>query len=413
MINMNSKRIIFHIDANNAFLSWTAVELLKNGYKEDIRTIASVIGGDEEARRGIVLAKSPVAKAMGIKTAEPLFFAKQKCQNLQIFKSDFKVYKKYSKAMIEIFKKNTDIIEQFSIDECFLDMTNSLFNNEDPLDRAKAISKEVKETLGFTVNIGISNNKLLAKMASDFEKPDKIHTLYPNEIEEKMWPLPVSSLFGVGKQTAVKLERIGLKTIGDIAKSNSKLLEKRFGKYGKEIWEHSNGIDDSKVENKYGKPKGIGNSITLPKDEDKIENLEKILLGLAEEVGYRLRKEKMQTNTVCVNIKTNSFINFSHQKKLNFGTSSTKEIYAAGKELLHELYKKINNSKVRLIGLRVDTISEGSQKQLSLFDKEEKHEKKQNNLDDAIDKLKLKYGYNIISRAGDMEVKDIISPRDD
>ena len=410
---MGTKRVIFHIDANNAFLSWTAVDLLKKGYKIDIRTVPSIIGGDEEARRGIVLAKSPVAKSLGIKTAEPIFFAKQKCPNLLIFKSDFKLYKKYSNMMIDIFRKNTDTIEQFSIDECFLDMTNSLFNNEDPIERAKQISTEIKETLGFTVNIGISENKLLAKMASDFEKPDKIHTLYKNEIEEKMWPLPISSLFGVGKQTAIKLERIGLKTIGDIAKSNSKLLENRFGKFGKEIWEHANGIDDSLVQKKYEKPKGIGNSITLPKDEDKIENLEKILLGLSEEVGYRLRKEKMLTNTVCVNIKTNTFVNFSHQKKLNFETSSTKEIYKAGKELLHELFNKVNNTKVRLIGLRVDTIPENSEKQISLFDKEEKHEEKQNNLDSAIDKIKGKYGYNIISRAGDMDVKEIISPRDE
>ena len=270
------ERFILHVDVNNAFLSWEAVERLKNGEKIDIRTIPAVIGGDESQRHGIVLAKSPVAKQFGIKTGEPLYFARKKCPNIKVFEGNFTVYKKYSKAMIEIFKRHTNQIEQFSIDECFLDLTGFLLPNEQLIERAYKISTQIKEELGFTVNVGVSSNKLLAKMASDFEKPDKIHTLYTKEIPNKMWPLPVSDLFMVGRNSIPKLEKMGIKTIGDLAKKEEKEIIKRFGKYGKIIWEYANGIDNSPVEENHAKPKGIGNSVTLPQDVSNIEKLEEV-----------------------------------------------------------------------------------------------------------------------------------------
>ena len=408
------ERFILHVDVNNAFLSWTAVEMLKNGATLDIRTIPSVIGGDEEQRHGIVLAKSPVAKQFGIKTGEPLYFARKKCPNLQVYAGDFRTYRKYSNAMIEIFKRHTSQIEQFSIDECFLDLTGFLLPNENLLDRAYRISKEIKQELGFTVNIGVSSNKLLAKMASDFEKPDKVHTLYPDEIPNKMWPLSIADLFMVGRKSLPKLEKMGIKTIGDLAKKDEKDIIKKFGKYGKIIWEYANGIDNSKVEENNEKPKGIGNSITLPQDISDIENLEKVLLSLTEQVTFRLRKHGILANTVNVQLKTNEFQNISHQKKLNSATSSTKIIYVEAKKLLHELYNKSSNKQIRLVGMRVDNLTEVDEMQLSIFSElEERGEKlKQEKLDTTIDNIKNKYGYNKITRGANLEISKNIKFKD-
>ena len=404
------ERFILHIDVNNAFLSWTAVERLKNGESLDIRTIPAVIGGDESQRRGIVLAKSPIAKQFGIKTGEPLYFARKKCPELQLFSSDFGIYRKYSKAMIEIFKRHTDQIEQFSIDECFLDMTGFLRSGENIEDRAKIISTQIKEELGFTVNIGIAENKILAKMASDFEKPDKIHTLYNEEIEGKMWPLPVFDLFMVGKRSVPKLNKMGINTIGDLAKRDEKELIRKFGKFGKIIWEYANGIDNSPVENKYEKPKGIGNSITLPQDVADIEKLNEILLALTEQVTFRLRRQNMVANVVNVQLKTNEFKTFSHQRKLGQATDSTKYIYSEAKKLLYELYESSQNKLFRLIGIRVDSLEETEEMQLSIFNLEDTKQdtKKQEELDKTIDSLKNKYGYDAITRAGKMNVGKII-----
>ena len=247
---------ILHIDVNNAFLSWTAVEMLKNGSEIDIRQIPAIIGGDETKRSGIVLAKSMKAKEFGIHTAETIYQAKIKCPNLKIYPSNYKIYKKYSNNLYQLLLQYTDKIERFSIDECFLDMTQYLMKDS-LLNKAKEISKRIKEELGFTVNIGVAPNKLLAKMASDFTKPDKIHTLYKEEIPQKMWPLPISDLFMLGKKTVPQLYNMQIKTIGDLAKADKRILEKKFGKHGKMMWEYANGIDDSEVKYKKEKPKGI------------------------------------------------------------------------------------------------------------------------------------------------------------
>ena len=318
------ERKILHIDVNNAFLSWTAVEKLKNGENIDIRTIPAIIGGDESQRKGVVLAKSNIAKQFGIKTGEPIYFARKKCSQIQVFSSNYSVYKKYSDMMYQILLEYTDVIERFSIDECFIDLTKFLGTKDTLMDKAKQISTRIKQELGFTVNIGVSTNKVLAKMASDFEKPDKIHTLYPTEIETKMWPLPVSDLFMVGRKSIPKLERMGIKTIGDLAKADYKKIVATFGKFGKMIWEYANGIDNTEVVNIPEKPKGIGNSITLPYDYSDIDKIEEILLSLTEQVCYRLRKKDMMAKVINVQIKNNVFEVNSHQKKLDVETDSTK-----------------------------------------------------------------------------------------
>lgn len=397
---------ILHVDVNNAFLSWTAVEMLKSGETLDIRTIPAIVGGDEAQRKGIVLAKSNLAKQVGIQTGEPIFFARKKCPNLQIYQGNFTVYRKYSNALYNMLLEYTDKIERFSIDECFMDMTNYIPKGRTLLEIAYEINKRVKEELGFTVNLGVAHNKLLAKMASDFEKPNKVHTLFENEIETKMWKLPISELFMVGKRSLPKLYKMGIKTIKDLAIKNEEEMIKAFGKYGKMIWEYANGIDNSEVIYEEEKPKGIGNSITLPYDYSDIEKIEEVLVALVEQVSYRLRCNKMLTEVVNVRIKTNEFKVYSHQRKMLIPTDNTKIILEEAKKLLHELYNKV---PIRLIGVRVDKLTDKEQIQLSLFDNTSK---KQTQIDKVVDELKQKYGQDKITRAGKMNLDKNIKFKD-
>ena len=401
------ERQILHVDVNNAFLSWTALDMLKHGSEMDIREIPAVIGGDESKRSGIVLAKSMKAKECGVKTAETIYQARMKCPGLKVFPSNFKVYRQYSNQLYQLLLEYTDKIERFSIDECFLDMTHYLMNDT-LLNKGKEINRRVKEELGFTVNVGVAHNKLLAKMASDFTKPDRVHTLFENEIQRKMWTLPVSELFMLGKRTVPKLYNMQIKTIGDLAKTNKKILQDKFGKHGTMMWEYANGIDNSEVKFQKEKPKGIGNSVTLPEDISNIDKLEEILLALTEQVTYRLRKQKMLAKVVNVQLRNKDFVDTSHQRKLPNATASTKEIFAHAKELLEQMYRK--GSPIRLIGVREDVLTDTEEMQISLFNDVAKNEK-QEKLDKTIDKLKEKYGYNLITRAGKMGVEDLIKFR--
>lgn len=401
------KRQILHVDVNNAFLSWAAIERLKNGETLDIREVPAVIGGDETKRSGIVLAKSMLAKKCGVKTAETIYSAKRKCPNLQVFPScNYGVYQDYSNKLYNLLLEYTDKIERFSIDECFLDMTGYLMKDT-LLNKAYEISRRVKEEFGFTVNIGVAHNKLLAKMASDFEKPDKVHTLFEDEIEKKMWPLEVSELFMLGKKTVPRLNVMKIKTIGDLAKADKNEITKKFGKHGILIWEYANGIDNSEVVYIKEKPKSIGNSVTLPYDIREKDKLEEVILALTEQVSYRLRKYDMLANVVNVQLRTKDFKDISHQRKLNTSISNTKEILAVAHSLLDELFVK--GMAIRLVGVRVDSLIEKDMKQVSLFDTKESE--KQDALDSTIDKLKDKYGYNFITRAGKLNVDDIVNIR--
>ena len=402
------ERQILHIDVNNAFLSWTAVEMLKEGQKIDIRTIPSVIGGDETRRAGIVLAKSMKAKQFGIVTGETIYQAKRKCPQLQVFQGKYKKYKEYSDKLYNLLLEYTDKIERYSIDECFLDMTDYLMNQK-LIDKAYEIKRRVKEQLGFTVNIGISSNKLLAKMASDFKKPDMVHTLYPSEIPTKMWNLPVSELFMLGRKTVPKLQAMRIKTIGDLAKTEQIKLIKKFGKHGNLIWQYANGIDNSEVSYKQEKPKGIGNSTTLPMDISEIEKIEEVLLALTEHVAYRLRKNGMLANVVTVQLRTSDFKDSTHQGRLKVATCSTKIIYEKAKSLLEEMLKE--KKRIRLVGVRVDNLVEKDEMQISLFntEKTEKLEK----LDNILDSLNKKYGYNSVTRAGKMKIHKIVKLKEE
>ena len=391
-----------HIDVNNAFLSWSALDLLSKGELIDIRTIPAVIGGDESKRSGIVLAKSNLAKKFGIVTGETIYQARKKCPSIKVFASNYKIYKEYSDKLYNLLLEYTDKIERYSVDECFLDMTGYLMNST-LLDKAQEIKKRVNEELGFTVNIGLSTNKLLAKMASDFEKPNKIHTLYPSEIKQKMWKLPVGELFMLGRKTVPKLYNMNIKTIGDLAQTDLNRLVNIFGKHGKLMWEYANGMDTSEVIYKYEIPKSISNSTTLAKDIQNIDRLNEVLLTLAEYVSYRLRKYDMLASVVNVGLRTSNFKDFSHQRKLDIATSNTKDIYLKAKDLLKEMYK---GEAIRLVSLRVDNLCNKDECQLTLFDNKEN--KKQEKLDEIVDKLKEKYGYESITRAGKLGIeKDV------
>ena len=399
------QRQILHVDVNNAFLSWTALEKVKEGYTIDIREIPAVIGGDEERRSGIVLAKSMKAKACGIVTGETLYQARKKCNNLQVYPSNYKVYKKYSNELYNLLLEYTDKIERFSIDECFLDMTEYLPKST-LIDKAKEINKRVEQELGFTVNVGVAHNKLLAKMASDFEKPNKVHTLYENEIPQKIWNLPVGELFMLGRKTVPKLYSMGIKRIGDLAKFDEQILIKKFGKHGKLIWEYANGIDNSEVHFEPETPKSIGNSITLPTDIHSKEKIAEIVLALTEQVTFRLRKHDLLANVVSVQLRTKEFKDHSHQRKLPSSSNSTREIYNVAKEILNEMYK---GEFIRLVGVRTDDLCDKNQKQLSLFD--DTNSKKQEKIDKSIDFLKQKYGYNAVTRGTVMNVEDIVKAK--
>ena len=399
------ERQILHVDVNNAFLSWTAIERLKEGETLDIREIPAVIGGNEEMRSGIVLAKSMKAKACGIVTGETLYQARKKCNNLQVYPSNYKVYKKYSDALYNLLLEYTDKIERFSIDECFLDMTEYLAGST-LLEKAKEINARVEKELGFTVNVGVAHNKLLAKMASDFEKPNKVHTLYENEISQKMWILPISDLFMLGRKTVPKLYSIGIKRIGDLAKFDEQILIKKFGKHGKLMWEYANGIDNSEVQYGEEQPKSIGNSITLPNDIYGIDKIDEIVLALTEQVTYRLRKYDLLANVVSVQLRTKDFKDYSHQKKLWTSTNSTREIYDVAKEIAKEMYK---GDFIRLVGVRTDDLCDKNQIQLSMFD--DSKSKKQEKIDKSIDLLKEKYGYSKITRGTVMNVENIVKTK--
>ena len=389
------ERIIFHIDVNNAFLSWSACDMLKKGANLDIREIASIIGGDEKQRKGIVLAKSEVAKKFGIKTAETIYQAKQKCNNLKIFPPDFRIYSYYSNAMYDILCDYSDKIERYSIDECFLDYTSMQRLYGNPLDCAKIIQKRIFDELGFTVNIGIGNNKLLAKMASDLQKPNKIITIWKSEIESKMWSLPVQELFMVGRKSIPKLNNLNIYKIGDLANANKALLVKVFGKMGEQMYNYANGIDDSIVNGEKHEYKGIGNSITTNVNITDINIANNVILSICEYVCKRLRDEEMYTKCVNVHIKNSNFIVTTHQRKLKTSTNVTNQIYDVAKQLLEEIWK---GEPIRSFGVRLDDLTKYCDNQVSLFDNIQKIDKK-SKLDMVIDKTRNKYGNSSIKRA--------------
>lgn len=385
-----SDRIIFHIDANSAYLSWEAAYRLQHGEKIDLREIPSVVGGDEKKRHGIILAKSIPAKKYGIITGESLYSAKNKCPNLTIVSPTYGLYVKCSDAMVDLLNEYSPSIQRYSIDEVFLDYT---YGNMNYMKAAIEMKERIKNELGFTVNIGIGPNKLLAKVASDFKKPDMIHTLFYEEIQEKMWPLPVGNLFMVGSRTRTKLNSRGIYTIGDLANQDVDYLYSWLKSHGLLIWNYAHGIENSPVRVQSVPVKSVGNSTTTSFDVDTKKEACMILLSLSEMVSMRLRELDKCANVISISLKSDDFFSYSHQRKLEIPTDITNTIYGTAVELFEEMW---SGEAIRRFSIELSELCSNDFFQLSLF---EKDRKKERNLDSTIDKIRCKYGYNSVFRS--------------
>ena len=397
--------IIFHIDVNSAYLSWTAVEQLKNGATVDLREIPAIIGGDQKSRHGVVLAKSPAAKRYGIRTGEPVANAFRKCPNLAMYPPDHKMYREKSRRLMEYLRTFTKEIEQVSVDECYMDFTGIAGRYQSPLDGAAEIKDGIRDKFGFTVNIGISTNKLLAKMASDFEKPDRIHTLYPEEIKEKMWPLPIGELYMAGRSSVEVLKKLEINTIGDLAQADLKLIMLHLKSHGKMLWEFANGIGTSVVQSEPDEAKGIGNSTTLSEDAATMEEIRPVFERLAQSVGSRLKKAEKKAGMVSMEIKYYDFRIVSHQIQLDKPSNDPEVLKETACSLFLEVW---SGEPVRLLGIRTSKLSdETAPEQLSIFDIElpKEPDEKHKRLKKAMDEINGKFGEGAVMKASLMPKK--------
>lgn len=385
---------IMHIDVNSAFLSWQAAYELQMGSAVDLREVPSVVGGSQADRRGIVLAKSIPAKKFGIQTGEVIWQAKQKCPELLVVPPNYNLYVKCSNEFFKIVCEYSPKVQRFSVDEVFLDYTGMEKHFGEPVEAANTIKDRIKKELGFTVNIGIGQNKLTAKMASDFKKPDMVHTLYPNEIAKKLWPLPIEDLFMVGRQTKKKLDAINIKTIGDIANTDPKFLRYKLKSAADLLWRYANGIDDTPVrQGYYLQMKGIGNSTTIRFDVEDRYTAAKVLLSLTESVAQRLRFANLCCRVITVLIRSSDLSFYSHQKKLITATNVTDDIYSNVLELFDQCWK---GEKVRHLGIRLSDLCSDEFIQTSFFDCTNSDKKQA--IDSTIDELRSRFGNFSIMR---------------
>ena len=392
------QRVIFHVDANSAFLSWSAayrVKVLEESL--DLRDIPSVVAGDKASRRGIILAKSAPAKKYGIQTGEPLFQALEKCPQLEVISPDYDLYVQASRHFVEILRQFSPKVEQYSIDEAWVDMTGTERLWGSPRLAAECIRRRIWDELGFTVNVGISSNKLLAKMAGDFEKPNKVHTLFPEEVEAKFWPLPVRDLFLVGAATERKLKRLGISTIGDLAEMDVKILKKHLGRHGETIWHFANGRNADAVTPEPLENKGYGNSTTTASDVTDRDTACQVLLSLCETVAMRMRRDRKWGGCVTVHFRTHDFRHTSHQMQLNRTTNITTEIFDAACRLLRESWD--GATPLRQLGVQVTRLSSEPYCQFDFFSglTPVQLERKMR-LDETVDALRDKFGEDILQR---------------
>ncbi len=395
------ERIILHVDCNNAFLSWTAVNMLHNGSKVDIRNRYAVIGGDESTRHGIVLAKSNPCKKCGVKTAETIYSARKKCPYLEVYSPNYKMYKQYSDIMYTYLCNYSDKIERYSIDECFIDYTDSYKKFGDPVKIAYKIKNDIRDNFGFTVNVGVGNNKLLAKMASDFSKPDKVHTLFSCEVEDKMWNLSVDELFMIGKASSKKLHELGINTIKELANTDLDYLIRHFKSMGKMMWEYANGIDNSEVESDRGNPKSISNSMVLPYDYSNIDDIYKVIKKLSCDTGRKLREKKMYTSNVSIWVKFHDFSKISKQVALDNLINSDNDIYDHAIKLFDKIWNTDSDKKIRALCVGVSNLTDVYKVQLSIFNNNVIEKKDE--LKDTLDIIRKKYGDKAINYADKLD----------
>ncbi len=392
-------RVIFHVDANSAFLSWTAAYQVKVlGMEQDIREVPSVVAGDKASRHSIILAKSTPAKKYGIHTGEPLFQALEKCPDLVVVQPDYELYVAASRHFVEMLRTYSPVVEQYSIDEAWVDMTGTGRLWGSPRLAAEKMRAQIYEELGFTVNVGISSNKLLAKMAGDFEKPNKVHTLFPEEVEKKFWPLPVRDLFLVGAATERKLKMLGIYTIGDLAHADVRILRKRLGKHGETIWHFANGRNADAVTPEPAENKGYGNATTTAHDVVTTEEAHQVILSLCETVAMRMRRDGKCGSCVSVHLRTNEFRHFSHQAMLHGATNITGELFEAACQIFDEAWDGV--TPLRQLGVQMTRLSNEPYQQFDFFSglSPQQYERKLR-LDETVDSLRYRFGEDIIRRA--------------
>lgn len=394
-----AQRVIFHVDANSAFLSWSAAYRVKVlGEETDLRDVPSVVAGDKDSRHSIILAKSIPAKKYGIQTGEPLFQAMEKCPELVVIPPDYGLYVQASRHFVDMLRQFSPAVEQYSIDEAWVDMTGTQRLWGPPRLAAELMRRRINEELGFTVNIGISSNKLLAKMAGDFEKPNKVHTLFPEEMGEKFFPLPVRDLFLVGAKTEKKLQTLGIYTIGDLASADVRVVKNRLGKQGELLWHFANGRNADAVTPEPSENKGYGNATTTAHDVVTHEEAYQVLLSLCETVATRLRRDGKCGSCVSIHLRTNEFRHFSHQCVLHGATNMTSEIFEASCRLFDEAWDRI--TPLRQLGVQITRLSGEPYQQFDFFSglSPQQFERKLR-LDETVDALRDKYGEDIVRRA--------------
>ncbi len=386
--------LVFHVDANSAYLSWTAAALLEEGYEIDLRTIPSAIAGDPNNRHGIILTKSIPAKKYGIMTGESLMEARKKCPDLVVHPPDYDLYLDCSEAMYQVLSDYTPVIQRYSVDENFCDMSRCPEAVMDPVGLAHEIKERIKSELGFTVNIGIGRNKVCAKMAGELKKPDMVHTLWPEEVPDKLWPLPVRELFMVGRATERKLRKFGINTIGDLAHSQPEFLRSFLHSHGVLVYQYANGIDHSPVTvNDEIVQKGLGNGLTYAYDLHMKEEIAKEILALCERVGTRLRRMGRLAGLVYVHLRSSDLRGYSHQLKLPGYIDSTDEIYETAKALAFEMWR---GEPIRAMSVSVGDLCDGDEVQLCIFDKSKRERDRL--LDGAVDEIRKMFGERSIFR---------------
>ncbi len=372
------------------------MERLRQGIDEtDLRTVPSAVGGDEEARHGVVLAKSTPAGKYGVTTGEPLAAARRKCPGLIVIRPDFQVYVKQSNRLRELLGKYTDQVIPYSIDEAWAEFEGFEGLYGDPEEFANRLREEIRETLGFTVNIGVSTNRLLSKMAGDFKKPDLVHTLFPDEISKKLWPLPVGKLLFVGRAAAEKLRGLGIYTIGDLANADPAMLKAHMKKHGEALWNYAWGREPDDLFGIHTENKGYGNSVTTAEDVTEEGHARQILLSLCETVGIRLRADHKKAGAVSVGMRTGNFENSSRQMQLDSATDVTEELFRASCSLLMRMWD--GHKPLRLLNVTATRLTEEEYRQYDLFDRVDygKLEK----ADRAMDSIRARFGEDAVMRA--------------
>lgn len=411
------KRIIFHIDQNCYFAS---VEMIS---RPELRNVPMAVAGDAKVRHGIILAKNEPAKKYGIKTAEAIWQAQAKCPDLVLVDAHHEKYEFYSKKLREMYSEYTDKVEPFGLDECWLDMTGIVSDYDEAEEVALEIRNRVKEEFKLTCSVGISFNKVFAKLGSDYKKPDATTVFTDRNWQEKIWPLPVSDLLFVGKHTADKLAKINVKTIGDLAKTDVEFINRYLGKNGVGLWEYANGLDDSPVaESGYKRiPKSVGNSTTTAEDMTSDRQIERTLHMLSESVASRLRRHGLKGTVVQITVRDRDLGIYEKQGILYRATDDANDIYQAARELFKNSYDW--NKGVRSIGVRcTKLVRSDSGEQLSLFAEAQKSERDER-LNKAIDDINRRYGTGVIRSAAEAEsaskenkadniVKDPFHPED-